>query len=145
MKQLLKAKASIYQIKRGFSQEGERSSEIRRFQKELRSESRHHAFALRKLKTGQRSKFIRLKVTLNNLNFINDININTKGIPEDKHSIENTVEKVSELLEYLGFQIEESDIERANRVGGGRDDDGKGPRAIGNTTTTLHTFILFIQ
>ena len=53
-----------------------------------------------------------------------------KGIPEDKHSIENTVEKVSELLEYLGFQIEEKDIERANRVGGGKDDDGKGPRAI---------------
>ena len=40
------------------------------------------------------------------------------------------------MLEYLGFQIEESDIERANRVGGGRDDDGKGPRAIG----TYYTF-----
>lgn len=56
--------------------------------------------------------------------------VRLKGIPEDKHSIENTVEKVSELLEYLGFQIEEKDIERANRVGGGKDDDGKGPRAI---------------
>lgn len=33
-------------------------------------------------------------------------------------------------MEYLGFQIEEKDIERANRVGGGKDDDGKGPRAI---------------
>ena len=30
----------------------------------------------------------------------------------------------------MGFQIEEKDIERANRVGGGKDDDGKGPRAI---------------
>ena len=48
-----------------------------------------------------------------------------QGIPEDKHSIENTVEKVSELLEYLGFQIEEKDIERANRVGTGKDEDGK--------------------
>ena len=65
------------------------------------------------MKTSQRAKFVRLK-----------------GIPEDKHSVENTVEKVSELLEYLGFQIEEKDIERANRVGGNKDEDGKGPRAI---------------
>ena len=40
------------------------------------------------------------------------------------------MEKVSELLEYLGFQIEERDIERANRVGGSKDEDGHGPRAI---------------
>ena len=70
--------------------------------------------------------------------------LNIKGIPEDKHSIENTVEKVSELLEYLGFQIEESDIERANRVGGGRDDDGKGPRAIGTYYTFFTRHILHV-
>ena len=34
---------------------------------------------------------------------------------------------MSELLEYLGFEIEASDIERANRVGGR---DHEGPRAI---------------
>ena len=50
-----------------------------------------------------------------------------KGIPEEGHGTENTAEKVSELLEYLGFEIEAADIERANRVGG-RDHDG--PRAI---------------
>ena len=36
---------------------------------------------------------------------------------------------MSELLEYLGFSIEPSDIERANRVGG-HDKEGNGPRAI---------------
>ena len=96
-----------------FSISVKRSNEIRSVQKELRSESRHHSHALRQLKTSQRAKFVRLK-----------------GIPEDKHSVENTVEKVSELLEYLGFQIEERDIERANRVGGSKDEDGHGPRAI---------------
>jgi len=110
---LVRAKASLFQIKRGFLDEGVRSNEIRAIQKELRSESRHHSHTLRQLKTSQRAKFVRLK-----------------GIPEDKHSVENTVEKVSELLEYLGFQIEEKDIERANRVGGNKDEDGKGPRAI---------------
>ena len=30
----------------------------------------------------------------------------------------------------MGSLIEEKDIERNNRVGGGKDDDGKSPRAI---------------
>ena len=37
---------------------------IRSMQKELRAESRHHAHALRALKTTQRAKFVRLKVPL---------------------------------------------------------------------------------
>ena len=34
------------------------------------------------------------------------------------------------MLEYLGFDIESNDIERANRVGGGQDKEQTGPRAI---------------
>ena len=37
---------------------------------------------------------------------------------------------MTELLEYLGFDIETNDIERANRVGGGQDKEQNGPRAI---------------
>lgn len=109
---LIKAKASLYNLDRDIEYERETSARLQNIQRELRAESRQHAHTLRGLKTSQRAKFVRLK-----------------GIPEDKHDIENTVEKVSELLEYLGFSIDARDIERANRVGG-HDKENNGPRAI---------------
>ena len=50
-----------------------------------------------------------------------------KGIPEEDN--EDTAGKIVELLEYLGYQIEASDIERANRVGS-KSEDRAAPRAI---------------
>ena len=49
------------------------------------------------------------------------------GIPEDPD--EDTVEKIIELLEYLGYQVEADEIERANRVGE-KSADKTTPRAI---------------
>ena len=51
----------------------------------------------------------------------------SSGIPEDPD--EDTVEKIIELLEYLGYQVEADEIERANRVGE-KSADKTTPRAI---------------
>lgn len=51
---------------------------IRSMQKELRAESRHHAHALRALKTTQRAKFVRLKVRLKKYNLKLKINSEQK-------------------------------------------------------------------
>ena len=50
-----------------------------------------------------------------------------KGIPEDPD--EDTSEKILELLEYLGYQVEADEVERANRVGE-KSTDKTVPRAI---------------
>ncbi|CAG5096182.1 Oidioi.mRNA.OKI2018_I69.XSR.g14507.t1.cds [Oikopleura dioica] len=107
---LIRAKSSLRVLERDLTFEHETAHRLQDLNKELRSEARHHSHSLRQIKQGQRAKFLRLK-----------------GIPEEGQGNENTAEKVSELLEYLGFEIEASDIERANRVGGR---DHEGPRAI---------------
>ena len=55
------------------------------------------------------------------------ISVRFLGIPEDPD--EDTVEKIIELLEYLGYQVEADEIERANRVGE-KSADKTTPRAI---------------
>ena len=50
-----------------------------------------------------------------------------QGIPEDPD--EDTSEKILELLEYLGYQVEADEVERANRVGE-KSTDKTVPRAI---------------
>ena len=59
---LIKAKASLYTLDRDIQFERDTGAKIQSIQKELRAESRHHAHALRALKTSQRAKFVRLKV-----------------------------------------------------------------------------------
>ena len=57
-------KASLHTLDRDMDFERDTWEKIRSMQKELRAESRHHAHALRALKTTQRAKFVRLKVPL---------------------------------------------------------------------------------
>ena len=77
---------------------------------DISDDARSHSNMLKTLKEKSRSKFIRLK-----------------GIPEDEN--EKTDEKITELLQYLGFMITDLDIERANRVGKANNNPNQ-PRAI---------------
>ena len=77
---------------------------------EMSDDARSHSNQMKKLKEYSRSKFIRLK-----------------GIPEEEK--EQTDEKITELLQYLGFMITEQAIEKANRVGKPNNNPNQ-PRAI---------------
>ena len=79
---------------------------------------------IREMKELSRSKFIRLKGIFfpRILTLFEPI-----GIPEDPD--EDTSEKILELLEYLGYQVEADEVERANRVGEKSQDKAQ-PRAI---------------
>lgn len=66
---------------------------IRSMQKELRAESRHHAHALRALKTTQRAKFVRLKVPLTKFNPKIKINSEKKFRDEIRYLKEYSVDQ----------------------------------------------------
>lgn len=67
---------------------------IRSMQKELRAESRHHAHALRALKTTQRAKFVRLKVPLTKFNPKIKINSEKKFRDEIRYLKEYSVDQL---------------------------------------------------
>ena len=67
---------------------------IRSMQKELRAESRHHAHALRALKTTQRAKFVRLKVPLTKFNPKIKINSEQKFRDEIRYLKEYSVDQL---------------------------------------------------
>ena len=80
---------------------------------------------IREMKELSRSKFIRLKGVVRIFTLI--LTLEPLGIPEDPD--EDTSEKILELLEYLGYQVEADEVERANRVGEKSQDKAQ-PRAI---------------
>ena len=96
---------------------------------------------IRGMKEASRSKFIRLKgksifwvgrkwvwTGVTRTTILQRVDFSAfLGIPEDPD--EDTVEKIIELLEYLGYQVEADEIERANRVGE-KSADKTTPRAI---------------
>jgi len=110
LSELGKVKASLWRLDRDSELIENSFDGIRKRHAYIRNHMKNNTGQIRGMKEASRSKFIRLK-----------------GIPED--SDEDTVEKIIELLEYLGYQVEADEIERANRVGE-KSADKTTPRAI---------------
>jgi len=123
---LTRIRASLFQLERGSKEIESTFAEIRGSNEKLRADMKVNTGYIRDLKEDSRSRFIRLKGK-NTIYIGQVVLIWWLGIPEEEN--EDTAGKIVELLEYLGYQIEASDIERANRVGS-KSEDRAAPRAI---------------
>jgi len=110
LKQLGRARASIWRLDKDAAAIQGTFGGIRQRHETLKLGLHNTTSQIREMKELSRSKFIRLK-----------------GIPEEAD--EDTSEKILELLEYLGYQVEADEVERANRVGE-KSQDKTQPRAI---------------